>query len=95
MLDCDRGLVLNVTEARKYAPSVGPVLTVKSVRGSQVRPVQQGPSASLSERAAAPNTEGVKLPKSADKKLRVISEPEKLRDESRPKKLYDISLIPL
>ena len=27
MLDCDRGLVLNVTEARKYAPSIGPVLT--------------------------------------------------------------------
>ena len=36
ILDCDRGLVLNVTEARKYAPSVGPVLTmVKSVKRSQ------------------------------------------------------------
>ena len=59
-LDCDRGLVLHVPEARMYAPAIGPVLTkVKSVKRSQatleVTTVKRQ-RASLRERAVAPRT---------------------------------------
>ena len=101
LLHCDRQLVLSAADARKFAPSIGPLLTeVKSVKRSQamlkVTPVQRQ-RASPIERAAVCRTEGVKLPRSEPKMLRDKCESEKLRvkcepEKSEPEKLPKVEL---
>ena len=88
--DRDRGLVLCASAARKSAPSIGPVLSVRPVQKTKGPSIQRR-SATPIERAAACRTGGVRLPKSEPEKVRVNSEPEKLRGKSKFAKLCDKS----
>ena len=91
----DRGLVLCATDdARKLAPSFGPVLEVKPAQRPQVMSVR-GRLASPAERAFAPVIGGARLPKAVPEQRKLpemlldIYEPEKLREVSVPEKWTD------